>query len=50
MPVLKQDKIISVDGTKIAKFDNDINMKIILGKKFLSKETGRQTIKCLLIL
>jgi regulator of sigma E protease len=24
---------------KIAKFDNDINMKIILGKKFLSKET-----------
>jgi regulator of sigma E protease len=35
------DKIISVDGTKIAKFDNDINMKIILGKKFLSKETER---------
>jgi regulator of sigma E protease len=26
------DKIISVDGTKIKKFDNDINMKVVLGK------------------
>jgi regulator of sigma E protease len=33
------DKIISVDGTKNRKFDNDINMKIVLGKEFLSKET-----------
>jgi regulator of sigma E protease len=32
------DKIISVDGTKI-KFDNDINMKVVLGKRSLSKET-----------
>jgi regulator of sigma E protease len=31
------DKIISVDGTK--KFDNDINMKVVLGKRSLSKET-----------
>jgi regulator of sigma E protease len=33
------DKIISVDGTKIKKFDNDINMKVVLGKRSLSKET-----------
>jgi regulator of sigma E protease len=33
------DKIISVDGTKIMKFDNDINMKVVLGKRSLSKET-----------
>ncbi|WP_339919218.1 RIP metalloprotease RseP [uncultured Flavobacterium sp.] len=40
------DKIISVDGTKIAKFDNDINMKIILGKEVLIERNGtQQTIK-----
>jgi regulator of sigma E protease len=30
--------IISVDGTKIKKFDNDINMKVVL-ERSLSKET-----------
>jgi regulator of sigma E protease len=37
------DKIISVDGTKIKKFDNDINMKVVLGKRSLSKETEPET-------
>jgi regulator of sigma E protease len=45
------DKIISVDGTKIKKFDNDINMKVVLGKEILIERNGTQeTIKCLLIL
>jgi regulator of sigma E protease len=40
------DKIISVDGTKIVKFDNDINMKIILGKEILVERNGTlETIK-----
>ena len=40
------DKIISVDGTKIAKFDNDINMKIIMAKEVLIERNGtQQTIK-----
>ncbi|TDE06726.1 RIP metalloprotease RseP [Flavobacterium hiemivividum] len=40
------DKIISVDGTKIEKFDNDINMKIVLGKEVLIERNGaQQTIK-----
>jgi hypothetical protein len=34
------DKIISVDGTKKKKFDNDINMKVVL-EKILRKETNR---------
>jgi regulator of sigma E protease len=32
------DKIISVDGTKIKKFDNDINMKVVLGKETYRKK------------
>jgi regulator of sigma E protease len=40
------DKIISVDGTKIMKFDNDINMKVVLGKEILIERNGtQQTIK-----
>ena len=40
------DKIISVDGQKIAKFDNDINMKIIMAKNVLIERNGTpQTIK-----
>ncbi|WP_016988911.1 RIP metalloprotease RseP [Flavobacterium sp. ACAM 123] len=40
------DKIISVDGTKIMKFDNDINMKVVLGKAILIERNGtQQTIK-----
>jgi regulator of sigma E protease len=40
------DKIISVDGTKIKKFDNDINMKVVLGKEILIERNGTQeTIK-----
>jgi regulator of sigma E protease len=40
------DKIISVDGTKIMKFDNDINMKVVLGKEILIERNGTQeTIK-----
>ena len=40
------DKIVSVDGTKIVKFDNDINMKIILGKEILVERNGTlETIK-----
>jgi regulator of sigma E protease len=40
------DKIISVDGKK-KKFDNDINMKVVLEKTSEKKPTE---IKCLLIL
>jgi regulator of sigma E protease len=36
------DKIISADGQKIAKFDNDINMKIIMSKKVLIERNGSQ--------
>ena len=40
------DKIISVDRTKIMKFDNDINMKVVLGKEILIERNGtQQTIK-----
>lgn len=40
------DKIISVDGTKIVKFDNDINIKVVLGKEILIERNGKQqTIK-----
>ena len=40
------DKIISVDGQKIAKFDHDINMKIIMAKNVLIERNGTpQTIK-----
>lgn len=40
------DKILSVDGKKIIKFDNDINMKVILGKEVLIERNGvEQTIK-----
>jgi regulator of sigma E protease len=40
------DKIISVDGTKILKFDNDINIKVILGDEILIERNGnQQTIK-----
>jgi regulator of sigma E protease len=44
------DKIISVDGTKIKKFDNDINMKVVLGKRLIERNGTQETIKCLLIL
>ncbi|EIA10037.1 RIP metalloprotease RseP [Flavobacterium frigoris] len=36
------DKIISADGQKIARFDNDINMKIIMSKKVLIERNGSQ--------
>jgi regulator of sigma E protease len=40
------DKIISVDGTRIVKFDNDINIKVVLGKEILIERNGKQqTIK-----
>ncbi len=40
------DKILAVDGTKIVKFDNDINLKIIMGKEILIERNGaKQTIK-----
>jgi len=40
------DKILSVDGVKIEKFDNDINMKIVMGKQVLIERDGKQqTIK-----
>lgn len=40
------DKILAVDGTKIAKFDNDINMKIVMGKEVLIERNGvEQNIK-----
>jgi regulator of sigma E protease len=38
------DKIISVDGTKI-KFDNDINMKVVLGKVLIERNGTQETIK-----
>ncbi|SDW14772.1 RIP metalloprotease RseP [Flavobacterium degerlachei] len=36
------DKIISADGQKIARFDNDINMKIIMSKKVLIERNGSE--------
>lgn len=40
------DKILAVDGTKIIKFDNDINMKIIMAKEVLIERNGvEQSIK-----
>ena len=40
------DKLISVDGAKIAKFDNDINMKVVMAKEILIQRNGvEQTIK-----
>ena len=36
------DKIISVDGAKLAKFDNDINIKIAMAKKVLIERNGSQ--------
>jgi regulator of sigma E protease len=40
------DKIISIDGEKVTKFDNDINMKIIMAKQVLIERNGtEQTIK-----
>lgn len=40
------DRIISVDGQKIAKFDNDISMKIIMAKNVLiERNETQQTIK-----
>jgi regulator of sigma E protease len=40
------DKIISIDGEKVTKFDNEINMKIIMAKQVLIERNGtEQTIK-----
>lgn len=40
------DKILAVDGTQIEKFDNDINMKIAMGKEVLIERNGvQQSIK-----
>ena len=36
------DKILATDGVAIAKFDNDINMKIIMAKKVLIERNGTQ--------
>jgi regulator of sigma E protease len=40
------DKVIAVDGEKILKFDNDMNMKIVTAKQVLIERNGaEQTIK-----
>ena len=40
------DHIVSVDGEKIVKFDNDINMKVVMAKEVLIERNGtRQAIK-----
>ncbi|MBG6110970.1 regulator of sigma E protease [Flavobacterium sp. CG_9.10] len=36
------DKILAVDGEKIAKFDNEINAKIVMGKQILIERNGTQ--------
>jgi regulator of sigma E protease len=36
------DKILAVDGEKIAKFDNDISAKIVMGKQVLIERNGIQ--------
>ena len=40
------DHIVSVDGEKIVKFDNDLNMKVVMAKEVLIERDGKkQTIK-----
>ena len=41
------DKILSIDGEKIEKYDNEINMKLIMGKQV--QIPLRKPFKCLLI-
>ena len=36
------DKILAADGIAIVKFDNDINMKIVMAKKVLIERNGNQ--------
>jgi regulator of sigma E protease len=36
------DKIISIDGEKVIKFDNDMNMKIIMAKQVLIERNGAE--------
>ncbi|MFV8342430.1 RIP metalloprotease RseP [Flavobacterium sp. XS2P39] len=36
------DKIISIDGEKVVKFDNDINMKIVMAKQVLIERNGTE--------
>ena len=36
------DHIVSVDGEKIVKFDNDINMKVVMAKEVLIERNGTQ--------
>lgn len=36
------DKIISIDGEKVVKFDNDMNMKIIMAKQVLIERNGAE--------
>ncbi|MEN9910086.1 MAG: hypothetical protein RLZZ540_3245 [Bacteroidota bacterium] len=36
------DKILAVDGTKIVKFDGEINIKIIMSKEVLIERNGKQ--------
>ena len=36
------DHIVSVDGEKIVKFDNDINMKVVMAKEVLIERNGAQ--------
>jgi regulator of sigma E protease len=36
------DKILAADGEPIVKFDNDINMKVIMAKKVLIERNGNQ--------
>ena len=38
------DKILAVDGTKIVKFDNDLNMEIAMGKEILIERNSVQQI------
>jgi len=36
------DKILAVDGVKIAKYDNDINIKIVMSKEVLIERNGTE--------
>lgn len=36
------DKVLAVDGEKVVKFDNDINLKIAMGKEILIERNGVQ--------
>ena len=36
------DKIISIDNEKVAKFDNDLNMKIVMAKQVLIERNGTE--------